>query len=154
MAKKYQKYLAKTVHVNDVDLFLLKFIKMATSQNKPSQNKAAVGYECEFLDEVPEEYVCRQCKLVAREPTIAECCNETMCEACVLEMMQDKKPCSNCQKVPAKYIFSKIKDKIQELNVRCKMVSCTWTGQLQELDNHLSNCEYVDTAVQNKRSKT
>ncbi len=130
---------------------------MATSR---SQNQAAVvGYECEFLDQVPEEYICRQCKHVAREPIIVDCCNETMCEACVQEMMEDKKPCSNCQKVPVKYIPNKIKNKILDLNVHClncqkvpvkfipqnKIRSCKWTGQLQQLDEHLSDCEYVDT---------
>ncbi len=119
---------------------------MATSR---SQNQAAVvGYECEFLDQVPEEYICRQCKHVAREPIIVDCCNETMCEACVQEMMEDNKPCSNCQKIPVKYIPNKIKNKILDLNVRCSMAaerSCKWTGQLQQLDEHLSDCEYVDT---------
>ena len=139
------------------DLFLL---KMATSS---SQNKAAaIGYECRFLDQVPEEYLCRQCKHVAREPIIVDCCNETMCEACVQEMMEDKKPCSNCQKVPVKYIPNKIKNKILDLNVHClncqkvpvkfipqnKIRSCKWTGQLQQLDEHLSDCEYVDTKCQ------
>ena len=30
-----------------------------------------IGYECEFVDQVPEDYFCKQCKHVAREPTIA-----------------------------------------------------------------------------------
>ena len=46
---------------------------MATP-NKP------VGNECEFVDQVPEDYFCKQCKHVAREPQIASCCIEVFCK--------------------------------------------------------------------------
>ena len=39
-----------------------------------------VGYECEFVDKVPENYFCEQCRHVAREPTIATCCTEVFCK--------------------------------------------------------------------------
>ena len=42
-----------------------------------------VGYEYEFVDQVPEDYFCKLCKHVAREAGISSCCGEVMCKACV-----------------------------------------------------------------------
>ncbi len=113
--------------------------KMATSP---------VGYKCKFLDSVPEDYFCKQCKHVSREPVLTECCNATMCKACAQGTQQDKKPCSNCQKILDNYIsYYKLQDKINVLTVCCskKEPGCTWTGELQQFDAHSQNdCEYVD----------
>ena len=110
-----------------------------------------VGYECEFVDQVPEDYFCKLCKHVARESTILSCCGECFCKACIDVIIQDKKPCPSCgdSKITS-CPQVKYQSKILALEVRCTMKDrgCEWTKQLQHLDAHLDvttgDCEYVD----------
>ena len=111
-----------------------------------------VGYEYEFVDQVPEDYFCKLCKHVAREPNITTCCGEVFCKACLDVIIQDKKPCPNCESNDIKALGLQVKyqRKILALEVRCTMKDrgCPWTGQLQHLDAHLDvatgDCQYVD----------
>ena len=118
---------------------------MATSTSKP------VGYECEFVDQVSEDYFCKQCKHVAREPQIASCCIEVFCKACIEAVIKDEKPCPNCQLQGYSFIaHNRYRPKILALKVHCSLKDhgCEWTGQLQHLNAHLDlttgDCVYVD----------
>ena len=117
----------------------------------------SVGYKCEFVDQVPEDYFCKQCSHVAREPTIASCCTEVFCKACIKAVIEDKKPCPNCQETDISYIpHKKYQPKILALKVHCSLkdCGCEWTGQLQHLDAHLDlttgDCVYVDVDCPSK----
>ena len=106
-----------------------------------------VGYECKFIDKVNDEYYCKQCQHVAREPNITTCCGETVCKACI----QDKKPCPYCQEIKTNGVLQKkYQSKILALKIHCllKERGCDWTGQLQHLNAHTDpttgNCVYVD----------
>ena len=123
---------------------------MAAS-NKP------VGYECDFVDQFPEDYFCKQCKHVAREPQIASCCIEVFCKACIEAVIEDKEPCPSCSEDDISYIFhKKYQPKILALKVHCSLkdCGCEWTGQLQHLDAHLDlttgDCVYVDVDCPSK----
>ena len=117
-----------------------------------------VGYEYEFVDQVPEDYFCKLCKHVAREPNITTCCGEVLCKACVDAIIQDKKPCPSCESndIKALGLHVKYQRKILALEVRCTMKDrgCEWTGQLQHLDAHLDvttgDCQYVDVECPKK----
>ena len=116
-----------------------------------------VGYEYEFVDQVPEDYFCKLCKHVARKPNITTCCIEVFCKYCVDAIIQDKKPCPSCENSNVSSILQvKYKSKILALEVRCTMKDrgCEWTGQLQHLDAHLDvttgDCEYVDVECPKK----
>ena len=116
-----------------------------------------VGYECEFVDQVPEDYFCKHCNHVAREPNITTCCGEILCKACVESVVQDKKPCPNCQQTEISFIpHKKYQPKILALKVHCSLKDrgCEWTGQLQHLDAHLDlttgDCVYVDVDCPSK----
>ena len=116
-----------------------------------------VGYEYEFVDQVPEDYFCKLCKHVAREPNIISCCGECFCKGCVDAIIQDKKPCPSCDKPDfTSFLHPKYQFKIQALEVHCtvKDRGCEWTGQLQHLDAHLDvttgDCEYVDVGCPKK----
>ena len=117
-----------------------------------------VGHEYEFVDQVPEDYFCKLCKHVAREPTIASCCTEVLCKACIDVIVQDKKPCPSCGDLEIKALgqHSKNHAKILALEVRCTMKDrgCEWTGQLQHLNAHLDvttgDCQYVDVECPKK----
>ena len=117
-----------------------------------------VGYEYEFVDQVPEDYFCKLCKHVAREPIIASCCTEILCKAGIDVTVQEKKPCPSCEDVEIKELglHSKNQTKILALEVHCtqKNRGCEWTEQLQHLDAHLDvttgDCQYVDVECPNK----
>ena len=117
-----------------------------------------VGYECEFVDQVHEDYFCKMCDHVAREPNITTCCGEVLCKACVDSIVQDKKPCPSCERndIKALGLHVKYQRKILALEVCCTMKDrgCEWTGQLQHLDGHLDvttgDCQYVDVECPNK----
>ena len=116
-----------------------------------------VGYEYEFVDQVPEYYFCKLCKHVAREAGISSCCGEVMCKDCVDDIIQDKKPCPSCEDSNiTSYPQVKYQRKILALEVHCTMKDrgCPWTGQLQHLDAHLDvttgDCQYVDVECPNR----
>ena len=115
-----------------------------------------VGYEYEFVDQVPKDYFCKLCKHVAREAGISSCCGEVMCKACVDVIIQDKKPCPSCEENITSYPQVKYQRKILALEVSCTMKDrgCPWTGQLQHLDAHLDvptgDCQYVDVECPKK----
>ena len=130
---------------------------MVMATGNPSK---PVGHECEFVDQVPEDYFCKQCSHVTREPTIASCCTEVFCKACIEAVIEDKKPCPNCQETDINYIpYKKYQPKILALKVHCSLKNrgCEWTGQLQHLDAHLDlttgDCVYVDVDCPSKCSQ-
>ena len=117
-----------------------------------------VGYEYEFVDQVPEDFFCKLCKHVAREPNITTCCGEILCKTCIDAITQDKKPCPSCESNDIKALGLQVKyqRKILALEVRCtkKDHGCEWTGQLQHLNAHLDvttgDCQYVDVECPKK----
>ncbi len=113
-----------------------------------------IGYECEYIDQVLEDYYCRQCKHVARQPTISSCCTEIFCKVCLEAAIKEENPCSSCQSDDIGLLgpHKKFNTRILSLKVRCSSNDrgrgCVWTGQLQHLDAHLDlttgDCVYVD----------
>ena len=97
-----------------------------------------VGYECEFVDQVPEDYfVIMQCKHVARETNITSCCGEILCRTCI----HDEETCPSCESSDKKALGLHVKYScpILALIIYCSLKDCgyEWTGQLQHLDAHL-----------------
>ena len=102
------------------------------------------GYNCEFIDVVPADFLCESCGLVAREPSLTVCCGKHYCHTCISHLLRDSKPCPGCEAVPFSAILDKnYQRKVLALRVHCTMkdCGCQWTGQLEQLDTHLD----VDT---------
>ena len=112
------------------------------------------GYQCEFVGPVPEELLCKSCKLVARQPRIVDCCGEHFCQACIDPVLKHKKPCPSCGEADSTALFiKKYLKKILALQVHCtmKQKGCEWVGQLEQLDAHLdTDCQYVDVECPSK----
>ena len=115
-----------------------------------------IHVEFEFVDQVPDDYLCKLCNRVARDCTAPSCCGEFFCKVCVAVIVQDKKPCPSCGNLNITlYPQVKYQRKILALEVRCTMKDqgCEWTGQLQYLDAHLDvtsgDCQYVDEECPN-----
>ena len=111
-----------------------------------------LGYQCEFIDPVPDDFYCKNCSLVARQSTIASCCGETYCRACIADTQEQGKPCPACGEKDFTLTKQvKYQKRIKGLKVYCSMKErgCGWSGTLEQLDTHLDpdpdNCQYVDT---------
>ena len=113
---------------------------------------ASQGYECEFIDSVSDDLYCKKCTLVARRLTVATCCAESFCHACIENTLEQGKPCPECGKTNFT-TFEHVKNqrRINCLQVYCSMKErgCDWSGTLEQLDTHLDpdqdNCQYVDS---------
>ena len=134
--------LGQTMNFIKTDHVILTVLKMAACQ----------GYKCEFLDSVPDDLYCKKCTLVAKKLTIAACCGESFCKACIASIKDNKEPCPECGATEFT-TFEQIKSqkRINNLQVYCSMKErgCGWSGTLEQLDTHLDphrdNCQYVDT---------
>ena len=112
----------------------------------------SLGYQCEFIDPVPEDFYCKNCNQVAKKFTITSCCGETYCHACIADTQEQGKPCPACGKKDFTLTEQmKYQKRIKGLQVYCSMKErgCGWSGTLEQLDTHLDsdqdNCQYVDT---------
>ena len=106
----------------------------------------STGYQCEFIDSVPEDFYCKKCNLLARRLSWTTCCGESYCHACIADS------CLSCGgKNFSSFEHFKNQRKIASLKVYCSMKErgCDWSGTLEQLDTHLNpdqdNCRYVDT---------
>ena len=55
--------------------------------------QVGLGYQCKFVESVPEHFLCSECKGVARRLTFTSCCGESYCHGCITEIQQKGKPC-------------------------------------------------------------
>ena len=110
------------------------------------------GYQCEFIDSVPEDFYCKKCGLVARRLTVCNACMENYCHACITDIHKQDEPCPTCGEEhfqPLPHV--KYQKRMSKLQVYCSLKErgCGWSGTLDQLDTHLDpdldNCQYVDT---------
>ena len=41
------------------------------------------GYDSEFVDDVPDRFMCQICTRVLHDPHLAVCCGQHFCESCL-----------------------------------------------------------------------
>ena len=118
------------------------------------------GHQNEFLEEVSEEFRCRECKNIAKDITIALCCSDYYCQTCISPYHENSKPCPGCgQEKFSLAPHVRHRKSILALEISCSMKDrgCGWTGKLQDLEAHLdiasNNCQYVDVECPNKCDK-
>ena len=92
-----------------------------------------VGYECEYVDQVPEDYFCKQCKHVATESNITSCCTEVLCKVCLNAVIEDKLLCPSCENTNISTLgaHKKCGPKILALKAYCLLrdCGCEWNGR-------------------------
>ena len=117
-----------------------------------SDSEQPQGYQCEFIDSVPEDLYCKKCNQVARKCTITSCCGESYCHACITDIQKQDKSCPACGEKEYTTLHQiKYQKRINCLQVYCSMKErgCDWSGTLEQLDTHLDpdqdSCQYVDT---------
>jgi len=97
------------------------------------------GHQCEFVEQVSEEFQCKKCSLVARDLSITVCCGEYYCQVCISPFQEGSKPCPGCGQEEFSVIpHVRHRKSILALDVCCLMKDrgCEWTGVLQDLDAH------------------
>jgi len=110
----------------------------------------ANSIQYDFVDAVSEDYRCKRCQSVAREPHITSCCGETICKLCLQAIKAARPPCPSCGQAKfGSFLHRKYQTKIESLHVRCtyKQRGCEWIGSLGELGQHTDmkqgDCERV-----------
>ena len=96
------------------------------------------GYECEFVDSVPESLSCPICLLPFRDPHLLDCCGAKYCGVCITRVKTAGQPCPLCKEQ-----FNTMLDKwfgrqVLELKVYCSKRSdgCEWKGELRHMERH------------------
>ena len=116
------------------------------------------GFDCEFVDSVPDSLECPVCLLPFRDPHMLDCCGAKFCAACIEKVKTDHKPCPICRHTTFNAMLDKNKQrKVLGLRVYCtrKSKGCEWVGELRCLVNHMTetcdwaevSCRYCDQKV-------
>ena len=101
----------------------------------------AGGYECDFVDPIPESLSCAVCLLPLRDPHLVSCCGAKYCEACIGRVKAADQPCPLCkqdfdtmlERSSQRRFMKSIS--MMKLKVRCsnKTDGCQWVGELRHL---------------------
>ena len=104
------------------------------------------GYECEFVDTVPESLTCPVCLLPFRDPHLLDCCGAKYCAECIGRVKTAGQPCPICKQQFNSLLDKNDQRKILGLRVRCskKHEGCEWEGELRCMDDHeKETCDWV-----------
>lgn len=111
--------------------------------------KSVGGYDYQYLEQPPQEYVCLVCKLVARKANQTNCCGRIFCKGCLekLKKHQVKFTCPGCQETLLSDMYhpdTRSQQEIGNLKVCCrnKASGCEWTGMLREVSDHTTSCKH------------
>ncbi len=61
-----------------------------------------VNYE--FVDKVPEDYLCTICTNILTDSVLTDCCGQDFCEGCLKKWLQSRKTCAHCREANFKFI--------------------------------------------------
>ena len=114
------------------------------------------GYDYEFVDtNLPDEFQCPICILVPRDVHRARCCGKMFCKSCLDELRRTSTnyTCPNCREpLTNNHFFKDVNTnrKICNLLIHCTNKRCLWKGSLQDIDKHLSTCDFQIVECSNK----
>ena len=106
------------------------------------------GYECDLIEEPPDDLICPICLLPLRKPHLISCCGRKLCHSCVDRVQQAEQPCPCCRGEQYVIVIDKMVERqVLDLKVYCKNKSkgCPWSGELRDLEKHTESC-YVASA--------
>ena len=117
------------------------------------------GHDCEFVDGPPKELhsECSICLLILRQPYIVDCCGNHFCKACLDGVCKVDKVCPLCKQKQFTAIPNKGLERVlNQRKVYCpnKKSGCDWTGELRQLDSHLSIPAVVSASSDNVKPPT
>ena len=112
------------------------------SKYRQADNVSSSGYDCEFVDKLPNRSQCPICLLVPRDPHQTPCCGNAFCKDCITKIKLHKKPCPTCKTEDfLSYPDKELERELYSSQVCCSFKSrgCDWRGELRQLDQHLNN---------------
>ena len=125
-----------------------KYEEMATVCNSSG------GFEYQFVNSLPDIFVCKICHLPSRDPHLTVCCGHVFCKPCLDGMKEAKSLvniiCPMCRSEEfVTFPNKQIDREVKSLHVYCtnKDRGCEWQGEVNCIDNHLTRddgCEYED----------
>ncbi len=105
-----------------------------------------------FVDKVPQDYICSICTSILREPVQIECCGQLFCEECLKKWLERQKSCPHCRDYQLKYI----KDRRMKQNINASKIYCPnrYRGckviiTLRERYTHRDDCLFVEVPCTN-----
>lgn len=119
------------------------------------------GYDCNFIEEPPDELVCQICTLVALHPYQSTCCGRVYCKRCMEDYRrrqeevtgERKFTCPNCRRRANTFPDKRGSRNIKCLKVKCGNVEagCEWEGELVNLEKHeAEKCHYTKVQCPNR----
>ena len=136
-----------------------------TTQNPPATAPAHAcpnsgGYDCNFIEDPPDELVCQICTLVAQHPYQSTCCGRVYCKRCIddyrrkyEELTGNRKfNCPNCRRRANTFHDKRGSRNIKCLKVKCANLElgCEWEGELLNLNQHVSECPHSKVQCPNR----
>ena len=112
----------------------------------PTGGIYAGGYECEFVEAVPDSLSCPVCLLPFRDPHLLDCCGAKYCAVCIGRVKAAGQPCPLCKEQFTTMLDKSYQRKVLSLMVRCsrKKDGCDWEGELRHLEHHqMEECGWV-----------
>ena len=117
------------------------------------------GYEYKFVEDPPDDLLCKICIHPCRNPYLSECCGHNYCKTCLDAARRTATNCPVCRDEEfATFADKKSDRKIKSLHVMCtnKERGCKWQGELNDINNHLRNsdgCQFEDEKCSNECGK-
>ena len=135
-------------------------IRPPTTSNKTCPLNTG-GYDCNFIDDPPDELVCQICTLVALHPYQSTCCGRVYCKSCMdsyrhrqeVTTGNRKFNCPNCRKRANTFPDKRGSRNIKCLKVKCSNLDegCEWEGELLHLETHVTTeCRHARINCPNK----
>ena len=104
------------------------------------------GFDCEFVDPIPESLCCPVCLLPFHDPHLLDCCGAKYCAECIGRVKASGQACPICKQQFNTMLDKNEQRKVLNLRVRCskKNEGCDWEGELRRLNDHeRETCEWV-----------
>lgn len=119
-------------------------VKMPLVTQTVGRKRSSSGYDLRFAEPPPEDLVCQVCRLVAKEPQQISCCGKVFCETCI----PASEVCPKCNKPAKTFPDLRSNKQIKLLKVSCPNEDggCTWTGSLQDIEEHMRDCPYSEVS--------
>ena len=101
------------------------------------------GYDCKFVTPPPAAFQaeCPICQLILCEPYQTTCCGKSFCHSCI-QGVENLICCPACRGNLQLFPNEGLRQSLIQLRVWCTHHGCKWSGELGELEHHLSEANH------------
>ncbi|XP_064404940.1 TNF receptor-associated factor 5-like [Halichondria panicea] len=112
-------------------------------QDPPTNETAELAIDYDFVEQPDQDYFCPVSLELLVEPHQTSCCGHHISQQAANRLGRERKPCPMCKKDKfGTHEDLYFKRKVRQLKVRCpyKKSGCEWTGELGDLNHHITAC--------------